>query len=281
VINVLDYAAADDTPAIQAVIDANPLTTIYLPGTISLTTGLTWAGEGQRFVGDGAVSFDIGYIPSLITGSIAGPLLRAPTSGRYNGVHIEGLGFRNTSTSTAAVGVDLSQTSRSRLVHCVIVGGSSSSRLAVGLKLAGPAYFTEILGTHFAWCGQGISTGAGGPFSGTSGEPNGTSVMQSSMSACNYGFFAAGGIGMSFVGNTVDSYEEAGIRLLGTASRNYVAGNYIEARPDAVGPANIWVSAATAVDNTFLGNAHAGNGTPFLDTAGSRSMRWDYTSGPP
>lgn len=276
-INVLDYAAANDTPGIQAVINANPLTTIYLSGTIPLSAALTWAGEGQRFVGDGATSFDT--IGSLITGSIAGPLLKAPTTGRYNGIHIEGLGFVN--TSTTGVGVDLSQTSRSRVVHCVIAGASTSNRLPVGLKLAGPAYYTEVHGTRFAWCGQAISTATGGPFSGTSGEPNGTSVMQSSMSGCNYGIFAAGGIGMSFVGNTIDSYEEVGIRLLGSAARNYVAGNYLEARPGANGPANIWVSAATAVDNMFLGNAHAGNGTPFLDTTGSRSMRWDYLTSLP
>lgn len=285
-VSVKEYGAigngvADDTAAIQAAIAAAPLGTVFFPaGVYLISASLTFAGEGQRFLGEGASSVDDNWIPSLIKGTIAGPLLKAPVpTSRYNGLHIEGLGFANLSTNAAAVGVDLSQTSRARIVHCVIrgvSGAATGARLPIGLKLSGPAYFTLVHGNRFAWCTMAISADSGGPFGGITSTPNATSMMQNSMSACDYGLFATGGVGMSFVGNTVDSYEQAGVRLTTIAQRTFVAGNYIEARVGAAGPANLWVSAAGAVDNMFLGNSHNGAGAVFIDTVGARSMIWDH-----
>jgi hypothetical protein len=226
-------------------------------------------------------SFDDGYVNSGVTGTVAGPLLKGPGGvGRYNGLHIEGLGFINLSTNAAAVGVDLSQTSRARIINCVIRGASGAatgSRLPVGLKLEGPAYFTYVQGNRFAWCARAININTGGPFGGITGEPNASSFLGNSMSACDYGIFSFAGIGISFVGNTIDAYEAVGIRADGVASRGFYAGNYVEMRPGAAGsPANIWVVTSTAADNMFLGTCHAGSGTPFLDTAGARTMFWDY-----
>lgn len=271
---------ADDTTAIQAALNTTLGTVFFPKGTYKVTSTLTFQGEGQRLVGEGATSFDDSYIPSLITGTISGPLLGVSGSSRLNGVHVEGLGFKNLSTNAAASGVDFSQTSRSRIVNCVIrgaTGATTGARLPIGLKLDGPAYFTVVHGNRFAWCTTAIDTNSGGPFGGTTAAPNATSMMQNAMSACDYGWFSSSGTGLSFMGNTVDSYESVGVRLAGNTARCFVAGNYIESNPAAGGsPANIWVSSSSAVDNMLLGNAHAGNGTTVIDTAAARTMIWDY-----
>lgn len=281
-VSVKEYGAVgdgvtDDTAAIQAAMNAT-LGTVFFPlGVYLISASLNFAGAGQRLQGEGASSFDDGWIPSLITGTVAGPLLRVAGTNRINGVHVEGLGFRNLSTNAAAVGVDLSQTSRARIVDCIIRGATGATtgaaRLLIGLKLVGPAYFTDVRGVRFAWCQYAIYAGTGGPFGGITANPNATSIIACSMSACDYGFLNESGTGIKFIGNTIDSYGLIGVRLTGDASRNFIAGNYIEA---AAGGTNLWVSTATAVDNMLIGNAHSGSGAAYVITAGSRTMMWDY-----
>lgn len=287
--SVKEYGAvgngvADDTTAIQAAIAAAPTGTVYFPaGVYLVSASLTWASEGQRFQGEGATSFDTNYVGTLIKGTVAGALLKTPsTLTRYNGIHIEGIGFENDSTNAAACGVDLSGASRARIINCVIrgvTGAAIGARLPIGLKLVGPAYFTAVHGCRFAWCSTAIETDSGGPFGGTTAPPNASSMMQNSMSSVDYSWVNKAGTGIAFVGNAIDSYETAGVRLMGTAARCYIAGNYIESNPAAAGsPFNLWVSAATAVDNMLLGNAHVGNGGTVLDTVGARTMIWDYNN---
>lgn len=266
----------DDTAAVQSALNTG---VAFIDGTFLVSAALTYV-EGTTILGYGTPSFDDGYMPSLIKGTVAGPLLKgAVATTRYNGVHLDGVAFVNLSTNAAALAVDLSQTSRARALECVFrgaQGAATGARLPAGVKLAGPAYYTVLHGCRFAWCVQAIALSSGGPFSGITGTPNASSIVQCSVAACDYGVFITDAVGVQVIGCVVDSFVNQAIRLAGSAQRCLIAGNYLEAVEPPAGASNIWVSAATAVNNLFVGNAHAGNGTPFVDTAGAKSMQFDH-----
>lgn len=268
----------DDTSAIQSAVTAlGGRGIIFFPsGSYLVTSPITWGASGQRFVGAGADS--ITREASVIVGSLsAGFIFQAPnTTDRYFGIAFESLGVVNSSTNTAAGGIDFSQVSESRISSCVIRGSALTSKMGTAVKMHGPVYYTVIHGVRIGYANIGVSLASGPTFGGPGNNPNANVISQSQIAGCNRGVsIVNAAVGNQVIGSQIDAVVDYGVFIGGTAGRNAVAFCYIEGASATA--TNVHIDVAACQKNHVFGNAHAGNGLLLTDN-GTSTIVYDMVA---
>jgi Pectate lyase superfamily protein len=232
VINVGKYTVAngvaDDGPGIQAAIDALDAysggqgggTILFPEGVYQITstiTGFDTGSQGISLIGTGSHS-------SIIRGTVAGPLLTndSGTQEVYN--RIEGLGFMNQSTNSAARAIKTNNMNELVLKDCLFscsASGSASSAAQLDstydLLVEGCAFEGSSLDHCIVGDTQNVAT-----------------YLRNSLRNSKGGIRIASGTGVNLIGNSfqamtgtaTDGFD--GCVSLGGCQGGIIGGNYLE-----------------------------------------------------